>query len=74
MENLNIDLNIKKLCFKAVNKYSTLIEAAFKLGVTEKTLRNYLKRFDIKWDAEKKTILLMGFGVTVAQQILVLFV
>ena len=48
-----MDYHVKRLVLKAMNNSRTNVKAAIKLGVTEKTLYNYVKKFNIEYN--KKT-------------------
>ena len=52
MEILNIEYNIKRLVLKALNTSRSNRLARIKLGIPEKTLYNYIKRYNIKLNKE----------------------
>lgn len=46
-EILNLDYNYKRLLVKALNKAQTISEAAFLLGITERTIHRWKNKFNI---------------------------
>lgn len=52
-EILNIEYHTKILMHKALNKYSTLKEAAKRLRITEQTIYKYINDWFI-WNDDKK--------------------
>ena len=47
-ENLNIDFHRKELLLKVLNKIKDRDEQAKKLGVTKRTINNFMKRFNVQ--------------------------
>lgn len=52
-ENLNIEYHHRRLSVKALNKTQKIEDAANLLGITERTLFNWIKKFNIKYDKNK---------------------
>ena len=48
MEILNLDYNIGRLVLKALNINTTEIDAAFCLGIGDRTLYSYIKTYQIE--------------------------
>lgn len=53
MEYLNIDYHVKRLLLIAIAKYKTKPEQAKALGVSERTLTVYFKKYQINYIKEK---------------------
>ena len=49
MEYLNLDYHIKRLLLIAITRYKTKPQQAKALGITERTLTNYFKRYNINY-------------------------
>jgi len=54
MEYLNIDYHIKRLLLIAITKFKTKPEQAKALGVSERTLTVYFKKYNINYVKEKR--------------------
>jgi len=54
MEYLNIDYHIKRLLLIAIAKFKTKPEQAKALGISERTLTVYFKKYNINYVKEKK--------------------
>lgn len=52
-ENLNIEHHVKHLVFIALNTSKTQVEASIKLKITERTLHNYIKMYDLVKQGDK---------------------
>ena len=48
MEVLNLDYNYKQLAIKALNRTDTIIEASRLIGIEERQLYNWIKKYKIK--------------------------
>jgi transcriptional regulator of acetoin/glycerol metabolism len=48
MEILNFDYNYKKLAIKALNKSKTITEASILIGIDERLLYRWMKKYKIK--------------------------
>ncbi len=48
LEILNIDFHIQRMVLKALNTCENLVSAAEKLGITERGLYNYKKKYCIE--------------------------
>jgi molybdate transport repressor ModE-like protein len=46
-ESLNINEVIKATCLEALNNSFSITQAARKLGISARTVHNYIKRFNI---------------------------
>jgi hypothetical protein len=47
-ENLNLDHNLKMLCLRALQKHRTFQPASLALGVSERTLGRWCRRWGIR--------------------------
>lgn len=54
MECLNLDYHIKRLLLIAIGKYKTQSEQAEALGISQRTLTTYLKKYNLNYIKEKK--------------------
>lgn len=54
MDYLNLDYHIKRLLLTAIAKYKTQQEQAKALGITNRTLINYCKKYDLNYKKIKK--------------------
>ena len=52
-EILNIEYHKIRLVVKSLNSSYSTKEAAKKCGISEKTMRNYIKQYDILYDLER---------------------
>jgi transposase-like protein len=48
MEILNFEHNYKQIAIKALNKADTILEAAKLIGIEERQLYNWIKKYKIK--------------------------
>jgi transcriptional regulator with PAS, ATPase and Fis domain len=56
MTELNLDSNIKRLLCSAIDKYKCQDEQAKALGISKRTLYNYIKKYNIVRHGNKKEI------------------
>ena len=52
-ETLNLDYHISLLVLKALNKATTILKASILLGVTDRTVYNYISDYGIVYDKVK---------------------
>jgi transcriptional regulator of acetoin/glycerol metabolism len=48
MEVLNLEHHHKLMCVKALNKNNTIMKASEELGITDRCLYRWMKKFNIK--------------------------
>lgn len=51
-EILNIEYHYERLTLAALNKYRNMVDAANALGITERCLYNWMRRFFIRRDVD----------------------